>query len=87
LTDYDRFYRLTDRIASPNILSIGNKAERTEKGKEMTRKDYIKIAKVISTAWVASQDFRESIANDFADMLEKDNPNFDREKFLTACGC
>jgi len=53
----------------------------------MTRKDYIKIAKIISEAWVYSQHFRASIANDFADMLEADNPNFDREKFLTACGC
>jgi 3-methyladenine DNA glycosylase AlkC len=53
----------------------------------MTRKDYVKIAKVISTLWVMSQYNRESIANDFADMLEKDNPNFDRDKFLTACGC
>ena len=55
-------------------------------GEIMTRKDYIKIAKVISTAWVANQDFRDSIANDFADMLAQDNPRFNRSKFLTACG-
>lgn len=70
------------------IVSPQNTIQKsTRKGKIMTRKDYVKIAKVISTAWVASQDFRDSIANDFADMLEKDNPNFNRDKFLKACGC
>jgi hypothetical protein len=52
----------------------------------MTRKDYIKIAKVISEAWFHSHDYREAIANNFADMLEEENPRFDRERFLVACG-
>lgn len=27
-----------------------------------------------------------SLVEDFCDMFEKDNPNFEREKFLKACG-
>jgi len=52
----------------------------------MTRKDYVKIAEVIATAWMDSQDTRESLASDFADMLEADNPNFNRDRFLKAAG-
>ena len=63
----------------------------------MTKRDYIAIAEVLrttrqdaidvgllavnvqtSTIWV--------IANRLAKVLENDNPRFDRQEFLTACG-
>jgi hypothetical protein len=60
----------------------------------MTRKDYRKIADVLlSHMHVADQFHSESygevvefIAKDLAHMLKYDNPRFDREKFLAACG-
>lgn len=47
----------------------------------MTRKDYEKIAAAIKES-------REPMAlvNLLMDVFEKDNPRFDRERFLTACG-
>jgi len=56
----------------------------------MTRKDYELIAEVFSdhnrrygrrTAAVADE-----LAEDMADALKEDNPRFDRERFLKACG-
>ena len=61
-------------------------SHRESYGEVMTRKDYVKIAEVIATAWMDSQDTRESLASDFADMLEADNPNFNRDRFLKAAG-
>lgn len=51
----------------------------------MTKKDY----EVIATGLLmATGDTNHTIvvANFIADELEKDNPRFDRTKFLTACG-
>lgn len=55
----------------------------------MTRKDYEKIAAVIKgmpdhAATLRAQ--KASCASSFADMLAADNPRFDRERFLKACG-
>lgn len=56
----------------------------------MTRKDYVLIAKVIAD--IVSDFGQEEpvqpslIAEELADALAGDNPNFDRERFLTACG-
>lgn len=51
----------------------------------LSRKNYEAIAGIISksegrygTLW--------EIAKDLADYFEGDNPNFDRERFLKACG-
>jgi hypothetical protein len=52
----------------------------------MTRKDYVMIADTIATSWHASADSKADLAYKFADVLEADNPRFDRARFLTACG-
>ena len=53
----------------------------------LTKKDYELIAGVLKLAdaecWT---DHIELIAEEMADSLEQDNPKFDRNKFLTACG-
>lgn len=56
----------------------------------MTRKDYELIAKVINRNTVsltesAFIDFAR-MAEDLATELETENPRFDRQRFLTACG-
>ena len=54
----------------------------------MTRKDYQLIASVLknyATEGIPVDD-RDAIAYDLADALAKDNPRFDREKFLIAAG-
>ena len=55
----------------------------------MTRKDYILIAAVINrvgddptvNTWTLWR-----LANELSDRLAQDNPRFDRERFLKACG-
>jgi|SanBayMetagenome_1026888.scaffolds.fasta_scaffold01250_23 hypothetical protein len=55
----------------------------------MTRKDYVLIAGVFAHFGKIC-DLEETIGADlaykFADVLEEDNPRFDRHKFLVACG-
>ena len=61
----------------------------------MTRKDYEDLAKAIKGSWTKSQkpelqwhidfQFRRTAVR-IADVLERDNPRFDRKKFLVACG-
>ena len=60
----------------------------------MTRKDYEDLAKAIKGSWIKSQkpelqwhidfQFRRTAVR-IADVLERDNPRFDRKKFLVAC--
>jgi hypothetical protein len=52
----------------------------------MTRKDYVMIAEVIATTWHASAVGKREFALNMADALGADNPRFNREMFLTACG-
>lgn len=52
----------------------------------MSRKDYVKLAETIRTAPIAMAD-RHHMATSWADVFERDNPRFDRKRFLTACGC
>lgn len=56
----------------------------------MTRKDYILIAHVIAlencSIDPAVLHAVRRVAFGLADALASDNPNFDRWKFLTACG-
>ena len=52
----------------------------------MTRKDYILIAEVIATSWHTSAETKRELAVNMADALETDNPRFDRDRFLVACG-
>jgi hypothetical protein len=56
------------------------------KGQEMTRKDYELVAKVIATSWHASGESKREIAVNLAEAFETDNPRFDSERFLRACG-
>lgn len=57
----------------------------------MTKKDYIAIAEVLrelGNAGVRSFDSAEdciAIAHAFADILQRDNPRFDRARFVLAC--
>lgn len=60
----------------------------------MTRKDYVLIAQVfalhmqVATEMGAGdqQETIEDLASEMAHMLQRDNAQFDRDKFLTACG-
>ena len=54
----------------------------------MTRRDYVAIAAAIKDA---GERFNmdgagQYIASRLADMLVRDNPRFDRKRFLIACG-
>lgn len=49
----------------------------------MSKKDYVKMAVLIGG--VMDKGERERLAEGFSDMLKKDNSQFNREKFLTAC--
>ena len=60
----------------------------------MTRKDYVLIAQAIKTQIDLSTQYEEeesragaqNIAYDLAWKLQEENPNFDRRRFLAACG-
>lgn len=55
----------------------------------MTRRDFELIAQTINFASHnigLLQSDRESLANEFADALRATNPQFDRARFLKACG-
>ncbi len=51
----------------------------------MTRKDFQLIADTIKASDLGPTD-RLSLARDFADALRSTNPQFDRARFLAACG-
>ena len=60
----------------------------------MTRKDYIKFAEMISDHFVPARkapnpsgiNTLNSISQATCDIFTADNPNFDRDRFLQACG-
>jgi len=58
----------------------------------MTRKDYVMIARTIKGNQRQFKEGEEGqtllwiLAHQFASELQADNPRFDRDKFLTACG-
>ena len=54
----------------------------------MTRKDYVAVADILAGYSQAMIDnfWWEDLVNDFSLLFEKDNPNFNRKKFLEACG-
>jgi len=51
----------------------------------MTRKHFIALAKAISQ--IANMVDRQNTAHLVADVCRQANPNFDRARFLAACGC
>lgn len=53
----------------------------------MSRKDYEAFAALLQrNASILSVAALERLAEGIADILQKDNPAFSREKFLLACG-
>lgn len=56
----------------------------------MTRKDYQKFAdlvrKYVSTEGKEGKEYIEMFADDLSIILAEDNPRFDRDKFMRACG-
>jgi hypothetical protein len=60
----------------------------------MTKKDYILLARALKDARthadVEGGDMRTPTVDEtsgfIADALQRDNPRFDRDRFLTACG-
>lgn len=61
----------------------------------MTKKDYMAIAAILksrrdslmaSTGRVRPEDVIDGITDQMALMMQRDNPRFDRERFLAACG-
>lgn len=50
----------------------------------MTRKDYIKIVEVLRIALKHGCQCNSDLVSEFSDMLEKNNPRFDRKKFFKA---
>ena len=79
-----------DRIPTPCPVSIlGLRYDVYLKGTAMTsRKDYIAIARVIRNAanLPAIINRRVFIGQQLAEHFGYDNPRFNREKFLDACG-
>ena len=68
------------------VVIASNKACR--KGEIMTKKDYEKIAQVMSAVLNANAEPFQwmGTVNSLAHMLKQDNPQFDRHKFRNACG-
>jgi hypothetical protein len=52
---------------------------------KLTRGHFQVIADAIAT-FETAYDTNTELAEHFADQLSRTNPNFDRERFLTACG-
>lgn len=54
----------------------------------MTKTDYEMVARALDgpSCELLSAGVYETVANALADNFEKDNPKFNRERFLTACG-
>ena len=50
----------------------------------MTRKHFVMIAQVVSA--IDNIDTRREVALNFASEFQKENPRFDIEKFIKACG-
>ena len=65
-----------------------NGTELTEKGHDMTRKDYTLIALAIKTQCAPHNDSDTvwQVANAISDSLALDNPRFDSFRFMQACG-
>lgn len=57
----------------------------------MTKKDYIKLAELISNTSHKDVEenyqilIKEPFMDRLCDILQDDNPRFDRERFITAC--
>ena len=70
-------------IAMSNLKKISAHKHHIVWENIMTKKDYTIIAKTIKSLTGTSN--HDDIAYAFAHALKKDNPQFDKEKFLDAC--
>ena len=56
----------------------------------MTRKDYVRFAAMLKELRLRCSDneleLMDTISDNLSDILCADNPNFDRARFLKACG-
>jgi hypothetical protein len=65
-----------------------------KENRKMTNKDYIALAHIFECELAQypediDEDIRQALKNTargISDIYKKDNPNFDREQFMTACG-
>ena len=55
-----------------------------KKEDKMTRKHFKMVAQVVSA--IDNMDTRREVALNFASEFQKENPRFDIEKFIKACG-
>ena len=53
----------------------------------MQRRHFELIASTIKGASTVPAEHRATMAEEFADALARTNSNFDRDRFLRACGC
>jgi hypothetical protein len=51
-----------------------------------TRRHFIRVAGIVKRMDVTDVHYRQNLAWEFASMFAEDNPRFDRQKFLAACG-
>ena len=56
-----------------------------KKEDKMTRKHFVMIAQVVSA--IDCINTRKEVALNFSSKLTKENPRFDIERFIKACGC
>jgi len=57
----------------------------------MTRRDYIRVAKIVCDAWPVNRPQRRPARLGYfiramADMMAEDNESFEPDKFMRACG-
>lgn len=52
----------------------------------MTRKDYVKVAEILKSFHENNFSEFADLVYDFSDMFSDDNPNFNEDKFIEACG-
>lgn len=52
----------------------------------MTKKDYIKIADIISNLFDEAPETIAELVDELSIMFENDNQKFDRSRFYNACG-
>ena len=79
-------FDLTNDFLGAIVVLVRNKPYRT--GERMTRKDYEKIAQVMSEVLNDNAEPSQwmGTVNSLAHMLKQDNPRFDKHTFRDACG-
>lgn len=60
--------------------------DHTTRTPAMQHRHFAAVARVIADMDYLSDAHRWNVADDFANMLTQSNPNFDRDRFMSACG-